>query len=130
MNPHRTHSGTAPRPLPDGDILITCDERQPRRYTIAQVPDGPRMSWPSREAAELAARHFAQRQAVDAWAWDRGGLVRVAAHRRSSEIPTGSAAACNPRDRKQATPQITLFGSAAETADRPGRMRRSSRRSS
>jgi hypothetical protein len=128
MNPHNTHPGTAtPRFPPDGDILLTFDERLPLRYTITQVPDGPRMSWPSREAAELAVRHFAKRQAVDAWAWERGALVRLAAHRPSPQIPAGFATARDPRGRKPTTRQVTLFPSTPEPADRPGWVRRSSR---
>jgi hypothetical protein len=73
----------------DGDVLIARDERHPSRYTLTQVPGMPQVTWPSRHDAELAARQFARRHAVDVWIDEEGTLARLAAHRPAPPAPPG-----------------------------------------
>ena len=65
----------------DGDVVITPDEREPSRYLITQVPEGPQAIWASRDQALTVARNFAQLHAVDVWIRD-GSLATRTAHYR------------------------------------------------
>jgi uncharacterized protein YcbX len=61
-SPRLASSGPA-----DGDVLVAPDDREPGRFTIAQVPGAAQVSAASQKAAVALARRFARRVAVDVW---------------------------------------------------------------
>lgn len=64
-----------------GDLVVALQVGNERRYTIAQLPGAPQVSWRSRDAVLDVARGFARRHLVDVWISDGRFTIRLESHR-------------------------------------------------
>jgi hypothetical protein len=74
----RTVVGLAPSV---GDLLVACDLRSARRYTVAQVPGAPHLIMVAKDDAIRLATDIARTNRVDVWYAENGGHRLIEAFR-------------------------------------------------